>query len=139
MDMRETITSADLQPLEALLDDTYPARLREVAECLFMRLLDEPELQHCDRSKLARLAISQTEFLSQELGGITFYMVKGTSYKASQRDKAVWERFNGRNYEDLAQEFQISVMRVRQIVEKMRQEFVQQNQGRLDLDGLPQK
>lgn len=136
---RKVITMADLQPLHDLLDASYPARLRDVAECLYMQLIDDKELQHYERSKLAQLAINQTEYLSQELGGVTFYMVKGTSHKQSQRDKAVWERFNGQNYEDLAREFQISVMRVRQIVEKMRAEFIAQNQRSLALDEPPQK
>lgn len=135
----KVITMADLQPLHDLLDANYPARLREVAECLYMQLIDDKELQHYERSKLAQLAINQTEYLSQELGGVTFYMVKGTSHKYSQRDKAVWERFNGQNYEDLAREFQISVMRVRQIVEKMRAEFIAQNQRSLELGEPPQK
>lgn len=141
--MQETniraITMADLQPLHDLLDASYPPRLREVAECLYAQLINDGELQHYERSKLARLAIEQTEYLSQELGGVTFYMVKGTSHKASRRDNAVWQRFDGSNYDDLAREFQISVMRVRQIIEKKRAEFIAQNQHRLELDEPPQK
>lgn len=125
-----------LAPLHALLDPAYPENLRMVAEWLFVQLVeDETELPiSADRlSALALLALRQTERLSAEIGGMNFYLNKGVRYRATLRDREMFERFNGRNYDELSRIYGLTPMRVRQIIGAMMIDEVSRRQGRLDL------
>ena len=125
------VTSEDLAPLEAVMDDAYPDRLREVAEQLYLQLVDEEELPpdparaHC----LAETALRQTERLSLALGGGNFYMHKGVSYRLTPRNREMCARFTGNNYDVLALQAGLSEMRVRQIVGAWQMEQFTRRQG----------
>lgn len=125
-------------PLHALLDPAYPDNLRMVAEWLFVQLREDEDITDppisADRlSALALLALRQTERLSAELGGMNFYLSKGVGYRATLRDRTMFERFNGRNYDELARAYSLTSMRVRQIIGAMMVEEVSRRQGKLDL------
>lgn len=131
------VVAADLAPLAAVLDPAYPERLREMAECLYLQLLEEDNLLVVEedgterRHQLALVALRQTDRLSQDLGGGNFYMHKATSYRLTQRDREMCQRFNGRNYSALAREYELSEMRVRQIVDAWQKEEFARRQGGL--------
>ncbi|RKR66300.1 Mor family transcriptional regulator [Acidovorax sp. 94] len=130
------LDAAQLAPLHQQLDAGYPENLRTVAEWLFVQLVEDeevaptPERQH----KLATLALRQTERLSAEEGGRNFYLGKGLRYRASLRDREMYERFNGRNYNELAREYHLTPTRVRQIMDAMHQDDISRRQGRLILE-----
>jgi Mor family transcriptional regulator len=119
---------ATLAPLHALLDPAYPDNLRMVAEWLYVQLVEDDGLVDP-----ALLALRQTERLSTELGGMNIYMNKGLRYRASLRDRQMFELFNGRNYDELARSNHLSPMRVRQIIGAMMADETARRQGRLDL------
>lgn len=127
-----------LAPLHALLDPAYPENLRMVAEWLFVQLVeDEPVSEKptgaARLTALALLALRQTERLSAEIGGMNFYLNKGVRYRASLRDREMFERFRGHNYDELARAYSLTPMRVRQIIGAMLADEVSRRQGRLDL------
>lgn len=72
--------------------------------------------------------------LSTEEGGRNFYLGKGLRYRASLRDREMYERFNGRNYNELAREYHLTPTRVRQIMDAMHQDDISRRQGRLVLE-----
>ena len=128
----------DLAALHALLDPAYPDNLRTIAEWLFVQLVEDWDLLGVtlnadSQAKLALLALRQTERLSTEEGGNALYLNKGVSYRASLRDRDMFERFNGNNYEQLAKQHRISTMRVRQIMGAMLASEKARRQGKLDL------
>jgi hypothetical protein len=124
----------------------HPAALGYAVRCkladlgaatrLFVQLVeDEESVPTPDRLyKLATLALRQTERLSAEEGGRNFYLGKGLRYRASLRDRDMYERFNGRNYNELAREYHLTPTRVRQIMDAMQQDDISRRQGRLDLE-----
>lgn len=127
-----------LAPLHALLDPGYPDNLRMVAEWLFVQLVEDEVITEVPTtperlSALALQALRLTERLSAECGGMNFYMNKGISYRATVRDREMFERFNGRNYDELARIYRLTPMRVRQIVAAMMIDEVARRQGKLDL------
>ena len=127
------VTSEDLAPLEAVMDEAYPARLREVAEHLFLQLVDEEE-QAPDPARaqqLAEIAMRQTERLSLELGGGNFYMHKGVSFRLTPRNREMCAKFTGNNYDVLALQYNLSDMRVRQIIGEWQLEQFTRRQGTL--------
>ena len=127
---------AQLTPLHQQLDPGYPENLRTVAEWLFVQLVeDEEAAPTAERlQKLATLALRQTERLSTEEGGRNFYLGKGLRYRASLRDREMYERFNGRNYNELARDYRLTPTRVRQIMDAMHQDDISRRQGRLVLE-----
>jgi Mor family transcriptional regulator len=129
------IDRCSLAPLHALLDPAYPDNLRTVAEWLFVQAAedDEPAPTAERLGQLALLALRQTERLSTEEGGTALYLNKGVSYRATLRDREMYARFNGRNYDELARAHRLTPMRVRQIVGAMLAEDLARRQGRLDL------
>ena len=132
------VRSQELAALHALLDPAYPDNLRTIAEWLFVQLVEDwdilgVELDAGTLDKLALLALRQTERLSAEEGGNALYLNKGVSYRASLRDREMFERFNGRNYEELGKAHRISAMRVRQIMGAMMASEISRRQGKLNL------
>lgn len=126
-------------PLHALLDPAYPENLRMVAEWLFVQLVEDEEIVEIPMNEarltaLALLALRQTERLSAEIGGMNFYLNKGVRYRASLRDREMFAKFNGRNYDELARAYGLTPMRVRQIIGAMLADEVSRRQGKLDLD-----
>ena len=132
------VRGEDLAALHALLDPAYPDNLRTIAEWLFVQLVEDWDLLGVKldaerQTNLALVALRQTERLSTEEGGNALYLNKGVSYRASLRDRDMFERFNGNNYEQLAKQHRISTMRVRQIMGAMLASEKARRQGKLDL------
>jgi len=124
--------------LHAQLDDAYPDNLRMVAEWLYVQLVEDDQvadtpMEPARLQALALLALRQTERLSAELGGMNFYLAKGMRYRASVRDREMFGRFTGRNYDELARAYSLTPMRVRQIIAAMMAEEIARRQGKLDL------
>lgn len=127
-----------LAPLHALLEPNYPDNLRMVAEWLFVQAVEDDDasgLPLCAErlGKWAMLALRQTERLSAECGGLNLYVNRGVRYRASLRDREMYARFNGCNYDELARTYGLTSMRVRQIVGTMLAEDLGRRQGKLDL------
>lgn len=112
----ERLTGRDLAPLEALVDEAYPERLRDMATCLFAHMLDEPEFAGLEPARVARLALDMTDSLSTELGGGNFYMHKGHRYRLSVRDRQMMREYRGNNIPELAVRYHLTETRIRQIV-----------------------
>lgn len=124
----ERLTMSALAPLEALLGDDYPERLREMATCMYAQLLDEQDLQGLGRDRLAQLAAQLTNALSAELGGGNFYMHKAVAWRLSQRDRQLVNEFNGSNIPALAHRYRLTETRVRQILAAAKAEEFQRRQ-----------
>jgi len=124
----ERLTMSALAPLEALLGDDYPERLREMATCMFAQLLDEQDLQALGADRLAQLAAQLTNTLSAELGGGNFYMHKAVAWRLSQRDRQLVNEFNGSNIPALAHRYRLTETRVRQIRAAAKAEEFQRRQ-----------
>ena len=132
------VRTEELAPLHALLDPAYPDNLRTIAEWMFLQLVEDADLlgipgcaqrqHHC-----ALVALRQAERLSTEEGGNALYLNKGISYRATLRDREMYARFTGHNYDELARAYRISTMRVRQILGAMVLIERASRQGRLDL------
>jgi len=134
-------TAADLAPLHAVLDVAYPERLREIAEQLFLQLMadDAQHEQHAEpitagrAQSLALTALRQVDRLCAALGGGGFYLPKGIGFRLSVRDREMCAKFNGRNLHQLAIDYRLSDMRVRQIVDAWQLERFTQRQTSLPL------
>ena len=127
---QDSINLNSLKPLHELLGSDFPERMREIAEFLFIVLLSDADLQHCEPHKLARLAKTQTLRICAEMGGMNMYLPR----MRYDRDHEIWNQFNGTNISELARTFGMTEMRVRQIITDMRHKFAAKYQGRFDFD-----
>lgn len=136
--MNAVVRAEELAPLHALLDPAYPDNLRTIAEWMFLQLVEDADMLELPASperlgRVALVALRQAERLSTEEGGNALYLNKGISYRATVRDREMYARFTGHNYDELARAYRISTMRVRQILGAMVLIERASRQGKLDL------
>lgn len=67
----------------------------------------------------AKMAVHVTQKLRFLYGGSHAYFTKDHHKKLNERDIAIFESFNGKNYTELAFQYGLSEMRIRQIIEKI--------------------
>lgn len=94
--------------------DGYPDLLEHVGQSVYRQLLSRA----VDAQQAASIAFDVTETLRMELGGTQHYVPRGVGYALSQRDAQIFAQFNGRNYQELAQQYQLSEMQVRTIIKR---------------------
>ncbi|ALS60703.1 Mor transcription activator family protein [Pandoraea norimbergensis] len=62
-------------------------------------------------------------------GGQNIYFPMGLSYKLSQRDRQIYDDFNGANHSELARKYGVSLQWIYKIVKTVRQEEMARRQG----------
>lgn len=100
------------------LDDDYPLVLALIAQSAYDALIKRAKLE----PQLAgEVALSISENVRINLGGgVPVYIPKGHYWEASKRHREIWDKFTGDNYEALAREYNLSVVMVRRIIERLR-------------------
>ena len=134
------LTAAEAAVLDAHLPVGLTEEMRDVAWCLFeaMALMDSragaerPDpvwlgVLHA----MARVATAQLLHLAQQMGGKAIYLAKGVAMHLSARDMQMCSEFRGNNYDFLARKYDLTEMRVRQIVAAWQAEQYRLRQARL--------
>ena len=85
--------------------------------------LDEGQAEQTGREIANRMAA--------HWGGQNIYFPMGLTYKLSQRDQQIYDKFNGVNQSDLAREYGVSLQWIYKIVKAVRQEEIARRQGKL--------
>lgn len=65
----------------------------------------------------------------QRIGGAYMYVSRGSTVKRASRDQQIWRAFTGANYRALSKQFDLSEMRIRQIVARERERRAQGRGG----------
>ena len=107
----------------------YPDVLEQMGQRIGRTLLKHG----IKRQQAQVIAFESVEGIRSELGGAYLYVNKGITYELSARDMEIWAKFNGRNYFELAQEYKLSEMQIRNIINAVRAREVAKRQGSLDL------
>ena len=138
------MTAAEAAVLDAQLPAGLTEEMRDVALCLFQAMAFTDARVGQDRpdpawlqvlGAMARVAVIQLQHLANEKGGRAIYLAKGVAVHQSARDRKMCEEFRG-DYEVLADKYDLTPMRVRQIVGAWQDEQFRRRQGRLPgLDG----
>lgn len=128
----------------AVLDQHLPAGLTEemhdVAWCLFeaVALMDSRAGQERPDAAwlgvlaaMARIVSAQLQHLSQKKGGKAIYLAKGIAVFLTARDLQMCAEFRGNNYDALARKYDLTEMRVRQIIGTWQEQRFRDRQGRL--------
>ena len=141
MDERH-ITQAELAVLEAMLPAGLTPDMRDVAQCLFEALvLQDPRCGQVpvglwveQLQAWAELTLLQLQHLANEKGGVAVYLAKGITAHLSARDRKMCAEFRG-DYKSLARRYNLTEMRVRQIVDAWQSaQFLTRQRGLPGLD-----
>lgn len=110
-----------------MAESTYPELLQDLADQVGLKLVE----LGVDPEKAAEIGFASAEHIREHWGGQPIYLPKGAQYEFSMRDMQVFEQFNGHNHAALAREYNLSVMRIYQIIKAVRAELTRKRQGAL--------
>lgn len=134
------MSAAEVNVLEALMPPGLTPDVRDVALCLFEALVLNDE--RAGQTSLtpdwavqleawAYQSLQQLQHLIDQKGGRHFYLAKGVAAHWSARDRAICAKFRGNNYRELAHEYNLTEMRLRQIVDTFQRDAFLKHQGSL--------
>lgn len=137
------ITQAELAVLEAMLPDGLTPDMREVARCLYAALvLNDARCGSAPTVPMwgdqlhawALQALMQLQHLASQIGGGAVYLAKGVTVHLTARDRKMCAEFKG-DYKVLARKYNLTEVRVRQIVDSyQRAQYLSRQQGLPGLD-----
>lgn len=108
-------------------DKSYPELLADLADQVAAKLAE----LGTDMEKAADIGFAVAEHIRGNWSGQSLYLPKGVQYDISRRDIEIFERFNGTNHEALAREYNLTVMRIYQIIKAVRAALIAKRQGAL--------
>ena len=73
-------------------------------------------VSNVDRQSAKVTAKQVAQHISKHWGGQLLYIPKNQAGQLSERDRAIWQKFNGTNHAALAQEYQLSMQQIYNIV-----------------------
>ena len=136
--LERPISAAELAVLEGMLPDGLTPVMQDVAVCLFTALVKRDERIGSPAptghwlallESMARMVLAQLQHLCDEMGGAPLYLAKGVAVHLSARDRRMCEEFRG-DYKVLARKYDLTEMRVRQIVDAwQREQYLRRQRG----------
>lgn len=94
----------------------YPELLLDIADQVAAKLAQ----LGVSKEKSAEIGVHVAEHIRTHWSGQSLYLPKGVTYDLSQRDRQIYEEFNGRNHAALARKHGVTEMRIYQIVKAAR-------------------
>ena len=129
------LKAEQLEPLESLFTESWSDTWRDLATSQYLTLLSAPGSDAVAQTQLARLAVSLTMGIAQDLGGTQPYIPVGAEVMTSARTQRVLELLRrGKSYKAVATATGITASRVRNIERAWRHEQMMLNQRSLDLE-----
>lgn len=71
------------------------------------------------------------EYVRLNMGGSLVYIHKGTQYESEEMRRDIWEKFNGRNHEELRREYGTSIQHIYRILKQARAKTLAEHQPTL--------
>ncbi len=106
------------------MDQIQPELIEELRDKLREFFIEEGIEEPAAR----RIAFRASEMVRLDFGGQTVYFPKGRSIEPSERDLAIYRRFNGDNRNQLCREFNLSTSRLYQIINFVSDYMTKKNQ-----------
>lgn len=89
------------------------------------------EMLGLDKDKADEVGQNIADRMAAHWGGQNIYFPMGLSYKLSQRDRLIYDEFNGSNHSELARKHGVSLQWIYKIIKTVRQEEIDRRQGGL--------
>lgn len=110
------------------IPENYPAFLAELAAAIATELRECVAIEQADAETIG---YKVAEHVRANWGGLSTYIPKGDALELDRRDWEIYAKFNGRNYGELALEYDLTEMRIRQIVKACQVEEMRRRQAPL--------
>lgn len=98
----------------------WPKVLVEYAEVSY-RAIAEAKINGVDEAMARRLAYKVVMALAKQRGGQIEYLPKGKALETAIKHKQIWDEFNGKNTEYLAEKFGINRIDIYKIIRQQRE------------------
>jgi Mor family transcriptional regulator len=108
-------------------DKTYPEILADLADQIGMKLVGAG----LDEVRAADIGFDIAEHVRKHWGKHPFYLPAGVAYELSLRDREIYERYDGHNHDELAKAYDRTVVRIYQIIKRVRTELFNERQRAL--------
>lgn len=105
-----------------------PELINRLVDIGTQRLMEDAGVSE-DRARFVMREVAHV--WCREHGGTDFYMPKDTELRLEKRDEEIWRKFDGRNGQELAYEYDLSERQVRIICAVMRRRVVARTQHQL--------
>lgn len=105
----------------------YPELFADVADKIAAQLL----ACGLPAERAAEIGLDIAEHIRGEWGGQALYFPKGERFDLARRDAQIYNKFNGRNVEELAREYDLTVVHVYRIVKQIGNEQRRKRQPEL--------
>lgn len=105
----------------------YPPLLTDIAEFVAQSLVENG----IERERAALIAFGAAEEVRAQYGGQQSYIPVGKDFEMSRKEQEIFAKCNGRNYDQLAREYGMSVVWVRQLEKRGKARERAKRQGRL--------
>lgn len=112
---------------EHLPSGTWPRTLAE----LFDVLLAEMGRLGKSEKEAARIARASVIAIAHNLGGRAIYLPRGESVRRAIRDARMWHEHDGRNTQELAERYHLSIRQVYQILSEQKALRMDRKQSQL--------
>lgn len=109
------------------MNDRAPQLLADLGDTTAALLVK----QGMDADKAAAVSIELVDWIRTAWGGELIYIPQGCAIDIARRDMEIFEKFNGRNHNDLAREYNVSVVHIYRIVKLVRAAELKKRQGDL--------
>lgn len=111
-----TVTEQQLAPIRSALEPCSPEVWSELADLFFLSLRDAETLRSIPDGDIADAVVALVYQTAFSYGGHNFYLPKGVRLSAEIRDNKIAKEFKGNNIFEIAKKYQMTDMRVRQIL-----------------------
>lgn len=102
-----------------------PELLADMSQQISSVLIEMLEL---DKDRADNIGQSITDIMAAHWGGQNVYFPMGLAYKLSQRDRQIYEQFNGSNHSELARKYGVSLQWIYRIIKAVRKHEMEQRQ-----------
>lgn len=105
--------------------DKYPEIFEGIAAHAAEQLV---ETGLVDKERAADIGLSIAEFVRKNWSGMYVYLPKGITFDLDKKYHEIFQKFNGFNVPELAREYDLSEIRIYQIVKRVRTEEIRRRQ-----------
>lgn len=109
-------------------DEVFQTKAPELISHIYTKIKQAGSAANLDDYQATKLASQVAQEIAEDFGGEVIYIPKGMLLLLSKRDLAIWQEFNGKNHNELARKYGVSVPWVYKIVKRVQQEEVGKRQ-----------
>lgn len=81
-----------------------------------------------EADKAEQMGCMIADWIAETYGGTSLTFPKDYHFRRSKRDFEIYNKFNGRNHDDLAREYDVHTRTIRRIIARIQKQIIKRNQ-----------